>query len=250
MGLSIISGGLGLTLLNNYSRVNRGIEQATTRLSTGLRINSGRDDPAGLIGAAQLRGDLVDITARLDADRFERSQLHVQQSGRQNAVNVLQDLRGEVLSTTGTFSSDEQRAATQQQIDSALDAVSRLGAVTGFDYPAELEALRSGGDAEIRSGDTAAAVELLDQQIDALTQANAAAGTHEKYTLDVDQRIAEDQSVIIARSLSQQEDAVFAEETSNLVKGQILDRASIKTIALAQRIRAEGIGLLFDTLSR
>ena len=228
MGLSIGASGIQKNLLNNNSRANDRINQATERLSTGKRINSGRDDPAGLIGAEQLRGDLIEISARARSANAERSQLHVQQSGRQNATGVLQELRGAILGVSGSLSSPEQRAATQQQIDAALDAIERLSATTGFELPAELQALRVGGDANITDGDTAAAVEVLDEQLATIVQASAAAGAYEKYTLDVNQRIAEDQAVVTAEALSQLEDANFAEEASNLIKGKILEEASIR----------------------
>ncbi len=249
MGLSIGSGGLQQALLNNNSKANDRVKQATERLSTGKRINRGRDDPAGLIGAEQLRGDLIEIQARASSANAERGQLRVQESGRKNATSVLQNLRGELLGVSGSLSSPEQLAATQQQVDSAIDSLERLSATTGFSLPTELQTLREGGTAEITGGDTAAAVAVLDEQLATIVQASAAAGAYERYTLDVDQRIAEDQAVVTAEALSQQEDADFAEETSNLIKGQILEEASLKTMVLAQKLRAEGIGLLFDSLA-
>ena len=54
----------------NLSRNNDDLQTALTRLSTGLRINSGKDDPAGLIASEALRSDIsatekaIEITER------------------------------------------------------------------------------------------------------------------------------------------------------------------------------------------
>ena len=42
---------------------SRALNQALTRLSTGLQINTGRDDPAGLIASETLRSEKVAINA-------------------------------------------------------------------------------------------------------------------------------------------------------------------------------------------
>ena len=43
----------------NLGRVNEALQTSLTRLSTGLRINSGKDDPAGLIASETLRSDIT-----------------------------------------------------------------------------------------------------------------------------------------------------------------------------------------------
>ena len=40
-------------------RANDSLQTSLTRLSTGLRINSGKDDPAGLIASEALRSDII-----------------------------------------------------------------------------------------------------------------------------------------------------------------------------------------------
>jgi flagellin-like hook-associated protein FlgL len=152
VGLTIGASSIQLILQNNNRRTSINLGRATERLATGLRINRSSDDPAGLIGAAQLRRDLID-----------------------------------------------------------------LGAQTRFTSEPRL-------------------------------QTSAVAGAYQKYTLDVNQRLAEDKAVVTAQALSLQEDADYAQESSNLIKSKILNEASIRTIALAQRLRHEGTSLLLDIL--
>lgn len=91
-------------------------------------------------------------------------------------------------------------------------------------------------------------MKALDDQLAKINLASAAAGAYEKYTLDVDQRLAEAKAVATASSLSQLEDANYAQESSNLVKGQILTEASIKTMALSQQLKSDQISALFNNL--
>jgi flagellin len=248
VGLNIGQTSAQLTLLNNSHRTNEALGRATERLATGLRINRGSDDPAGLIGAEQLRGDLIDLAAQTSINRNLQLQTNVQQHGRQIASDVLIEVRGLIVEASNLSSSPDQLQAIQQQIDRSLDSLDSLGSISGFSIPAELETLRTGGSHSIVEGDAAEAIEVLDEQLATINQASAAAGAYQKYTLDVNQRLAEDKAVATAQALSLQQDADYAQETSNLIKSKILSEASIKTIALAQRLQREGTNLLFDTL--
>jgi flagellin-like hook-associated protein FlgL len=248
MGLRIGSSGAQLTLLNNNAQANRLTNQATERLATGLRINRASDDPAGLIGAEQLRGDLVKISAEQKVVNARQRHADIQQSGRQIASGVLYDLRGLFVEAADSTISAEQRAAIQLQVDSSLDSLDRLGETTGFALSESIEALRAGGSASASDGEPAAGVELLEQQLSSVNLASAAAGAYEKYTLDVDRQLAEARAVATASSLSQIADADYARESSNLVAGQILTEVSLKTMVLSQQIRADQIRSLFALL--
>ncbi len=50
-----------LTAQHSLQRANDSLGTALTRLSTGLRINSGKDDPAGLIASQQLGSEINSI---------------------------------------------------------------------------------------------------------------------------------------------------------------------------------------------
>lgn len=247
VGLNIGANSFQLALLSKNKRANAELGRATERLSTGRRINRGSDDPAGLIGAEQLRGDLVEIRAQNLANSTRQLQTNVQQQGRQIAANVLREIRGLIIEVKGS-SSGEQREAIQRLIDFSLDAINQLGSVSGFTVPTELESLRLGGENSVVEGYMSEAVELIEEQLTTINQASAAAGAYQKYTLVIEPLLAQDQAVIIAEAMSQQEDADYAEESSDLLKSLIITVASTKTIALARRLQLEANTLLLDTL--
>ncbi|TWT86538.1 A-type flagellin [Pseudobythopirellula maris] len=239
--LTVFTTGGQLTAFNNLSNAQDRLGDTTERLSTGLRINQGSDDPAGLFAAESIRGDLTVIGAERRSASAERYQLNLQQSGRQQATGVLQEVRGLVVEAAGDTSTPEQRMAIQTQIDSSLDALRQIENTTGVSFSADLEGLASGGSANAVDGDAAAAQEVVDNEIDALTAASAEAGAYEKYTLDVDEQLAQDREVVLARALSETVDADFAEESSNLTKNQILFQTAIKTFGVLDRTRGEAI---------
>ncbi len=50
-----------LNAQKSLARANVSLQEALTRLSTGLRINVGKDDPAGLIASEVLRSDITAV---------------------------------------------------------------------------------------------------------------------------------------------------------------------------------------------
>lgn len=248
MVLRIGASAIQATLVHNNSAANRFVNQATERLATGRRINSGSDDPAGLIAAEQLRSDLIDISAGSRINTALRGQNRIEQSGLQASGAVLQELRGLVVQAAGDTSSQGERDAIQLQVDSSLDALELIASSRGTSLPSELVNLRSGGSANLADGNAAEAAEVIDAELASNTAARMAAGVYEKYTLDVDRRLAEAQAVAAASSLSAIEDADYAQESSNLVVGGILAEASIRTIALSQRIQRSQATAIFDHL--
>ena len=75
-------------LNNNQNTLNR----ALTRLSTGLRINSGKDDPAGLIASENLRATKVAITSAIDNATRADSIAAVAEGGLQEVSSLLLEI--------------------------------------------------------------------------------------------------------------------------------------------------------------
>ena len=244
MLIGVRASGLYENLLFNSSRNNRLIETSTTRLSTALRINQAQDDPSGLIAAEQLRGDIAQLRGQRRAIAAEQRQINIRQSGRQVAVDTLQNLRGRIVEAASDTLSSEQRQAIQREIDFALDGLDSLAATTDISLPADLEQLRSGEAANVVDGDAALAAEVIDEQISEINQSRAADGAYQRYTLEVNQRVAEAQTISTTRALSEIADADFAQETSNLIKAQILDAGALKTLLVFSRTRADQVAAL------
>ncbi|MFV2068815.1 MAG: flagellin [Pirellulales bacterium] len=122
-----------LVAQNTLSRSNTDLQTALTRLSTGLRINEGRDDPAGLIASETLRSDIGAVRAAITNTERANQVIATADSALGQVSSLLNDIRGLVTEAANTGGvSPEQIKANQTQIDSSLDALNRISQTTSF----------------------------------------------------------------------------------------------------------------------
>jgi flagellin len=118
---------------NNLGRANANLSQALTRLSTGLRINTGKDDPAGLIASENLRSDITAIKKAIGNTDRANQVIATADSALGQVSSLLNDIRGLVTESANAGAlSDEQIAANQLQVDSSLEALNRIAQTTTF----------------------------------------------------------------------------------------------------------------------
>jgi flagellin len=115
------------------SQNNSGLGVALERLSTGLKINRGKDDPAGLIASENLRGEQKSLNQAIaNADRADQV-VNIAEGGLQEVSSLLTELQG-LITATGSKAgiSAEEKQANQLQIDSILQTIDRLSSATNF----------------------------------------------------------------------------------------------------------------------
>src|SRR5262245_33058167 len=114
-------------------RTNSQLQESLNRLSTGLRINTGKDDPAGLIASENLRRDIISANKAISNTERANQLIGTADSALGQISNLLIDIRGLVVEAANTgVLSDEQIAANQLQVDSSLEAIDRIAQVTTF----------------------------------------------------------------------------------------------------------------------
>lgn len=114
--------------LNNAS-LNTSLE----RLSTGLRINTGKDDPAGLIASETLRSSLVAISGAIDNANRADTIVAVAEGGLQEVSALLLELEGLIdRSANEAGLTKEEVSANQLQIDSILQSINRISDSAAF----------------------------------------------------------------------------------------------------------------------
>ncbi len=115
------------------SQNNASLNKALARLSTGLRINSGRDDPAGLIASETLRSNMRAISSAVDNARRADTIVSVAEGGLQEVSSLLLELESLIDQTANEAGlTDAEVAANQLQIDSILQSINRLADATAF----------------------------------------------------------------------------------------------------------------------
>ena len=109
------------------NRTQNDLQTSLTRLSTGLRINSGKDDPAGLIASEALRSDITSINKALSNTQRANQIIGTADSALGQVSSLLNDIRGLVTEAANNGAlSDSEIAANQLQVDSSLEAINRV----------------------------------------------------------------------------------------------------------------------------
>ncbi|MBZ0173582.1 MAG: flagellin, partial [Phycisphaerales bacterium] len=112
---------------------NKALNTALERLSTGLRINRGKDDPAGLIASENLKAEMTSLNAAVsNAERADQV-VNIAEGGLQEVSGLLEELQGLLVSSANTAGlSQAEKEANQDQIDSILGTIDRLASSTNF----------------------------------------------------------------------------------------------------------------------
>src|SRR5437588_2628787 len=112
---------------------NDSLNSSRQRLSTGLRINSGADDPAGLIASENLKSEQVGLTTAIDNAQQAGNIIGTAEGGLNEVSSLLNQLQGLVgqAANSGGLSSD-QISADQLQVDSILSTINRISGGTSF----------------------------------------------------------------------------------------------------------------------
>ena len=116
------------------SKNNNQLTTSLQRLSTGLKINTGADDPAGLIASQNLEGEKAGITQAIDNAGRASNVIGTAEGGLNEVSSLLTQLQGLVnqAANTGGQSTDEINA-NQLQVDSILSTVNRIAQSTAFE---------------------------------------------------------------------------------------------------------------------
>lgn len=115
------------------AQVNASMNQTMYRLSTGLSINRGADNPAGLMSSEALRSQLKAIEAASRNIQRADSVMNVADAGLGEIGNLLGDLDGLVVSAANSAGmSAAEREAMQVEVDSILNSIDRIARSTSF----------------------------------------------------------------------------------------------------------------------
>ncbi len=115
------------------SRNQRALGRSLERLSSGLKINRGADNPAGLIVSERLRSEISAVGQAIDNSQRAINVISTTEAALNEVSTLLNDIQGLVVEAAnrGAFSDEEVRA-NQLQIDSAIDSISRIANTATF----------------------------------------------------------------------------------------------------------------------
>lgn len=133
MSLRINTNLPALNALRNLSDVDANLNTTITRLSTGLRINSAADDPAGLIISENMRSQLRGIGQAIRNSQDAINMAKTAEGSLDEVQRLLRDIRALAVHSANTAVVDaDTLQANQTQIRSTLQSIDRIARDTQF----------------------------------------------------------------------------------------------------------------------
>jgi len=122
-----------LVATRQLTRSNQSLRASLERLSTGLRINRGADDPAGLIISQNLRSEIQAVRQAVANSQRASNVIATTEGALDEVSSLLNDIQSKIVeaANVGAVSDDEIRA-NQLQIDSAIESITRIANTTTF----------------------------------------------------------------------------------------------------------------------
>lgn len=118
---------------HNLRRTEDDLRTRLQRLSTGLRINRGADDPAGLIVSERLRSEIRGLGQAIDNSERASSVIATIEGYLAEVNDLLNSIKGLVISSANTGGISRQEIeANQLQVDSAIDSITRISNTASF----------------------------------------------------------------------------------------------------------------------
>src|ERR687890_385189 len=117
------------TLGRNQTDLNTRLQ----RLSTGLKINTGKDAPAGLIASETLRSEINGIHQAIDNSTRAGNVINTAEGALSEVSALLLEIQGltNEAANTGALSLEEIKA-NQLQVDAILNSINRIANTTQF----------------------------------------------------------------------------------------------------------------------
>jgi len=133
MGLRINTNVAALDALRNLNVSEANQNKSLERLSSGLRINSAADDPAGLVISERLKGQIAALQQDSQNSQTASNLVSTADNALQQVNTLLVQIQGAVqfpLNTGGN--SPNQIAAEQATVDEAVQAIDRVASTTRY----------------------------------------------------------------------------------------------------------------------
>ena len=170
---------MSLNAQRNLNTSSSSLATSIQRLSSGMRINSAKDDAAGLAISerftTQIRG--LDVATRNANDGISLAQ--TAEGAMVEISNNLQRVRELAVQSANATNSESDRKALQSEVDQLVAEIDRVAGQTNFNGTKLLDGSFSGGLFQIgaNAGETIAINSVINAKTDSLGSAKYAATT-------------------------------------------------------------------------
>lgn len=248
-----------LNSLSTLKRINSKKQVHQSRLSTGKKINSTEEDPAGYQLAQGLISRKRGLDVALQNVSNAQNILNVAEGGYQNQMDILQTIKEKATQAADYSLSNSQRTAINDQVTALLNEVDAIQSETTFNDQKLIDGLYSGAFHTGEGADDRLSVSLADSDsaslsinsID-LSTANGASSAINTVSSAIDTlasslqsigqykaRLSAKENTLSVASTNTEavrssvEDADFAKEQMELMKLQIMQQTAVSSFAQA-----------------
>ena len=257
-------------LTSALNSASNSLSTSLNRLGTGSRLNSAKDDAAGLAIAALTSAQISSSAVALNNIGDGISITQTASGGLGQVSEALQQMRQlAVQSVNGTNSTSDRQALQAQfsQLSSGLDSISSQAQFNGQNlldgtFSKTLQTGPNAGDTQdislgsvssatlgiapldiSTSAGSSSALSAIDQAIDSISSQQAAVGATQSSLEATSSRLTAS-SINLSSSRSAIADTDYAAESSSLTLARIKQQSSLKAIALYNANQASLISLL------
>src|SRR3954463_15327506 len=122
-----------LTAQRGLAKSQRNLNDTLQRLSSGLRINRGADDTAGLIASEGLRSEIAGINQAVDNSQRASNVISTAEGALGEVASLLLNVKSLIVQAANSGAlSPEEIQANQLQVDSAVQSITRISNTTTF----------------------------------------------------------------------------------------------------------------------
>lgn len=132
MSLSVNTNIASLTVQKNLNKAADSLSTAMTRLSSGLKINSAKDDAAGLQISNRLTSQINGLGVAVKNANDGTSIAQTAEGAMQESTNILQNMRELALQSANGSNSAEDRASLQSEYSQLTSELTRIATTTTF----------------------------------------------------------------------------------------------------------------------
>ena len=266
--MTVINTNIGATIARNAIGTNeRAMATSMERLSTGLRINSAKDDAAGLAIATRMTAQVSTLNMGVRNANDAISMLQTVEGASKEISNMLVRMKELAVQANSETYSTTDTDALDLEYQALLAEITRVQANTKWNDMALMDNASAGtantvsvqlgdsakdvtikdwsttGSGSVLTGLAGTAIATLDTAISSATAEQAKYGSFISSLTHAADNLA-NVSANTDQSRSRIQDADYAVETTNLARTQIIAQASTAMLAQANQSKQSVLALL------
>lgn len=132
MALTINTNVASLNAQRNLGKSQNDLNQSMQRLSSGLRINSAKDDAAGLAISDRMTAQITGLNQAVRNANDGISLSQTAEGALQESTNILQRIRELAVQSANDTNSASDRESLQAEVDQLIEELDRIADTTQF----------------------------------------------------------------------------------------------------------------------